>query len=114
MDARLALEIVAEQSGDATLQEMKEKLAKKERELEQSREVCKSLNVQNRKLRDQLFRDPGFQFGQAPSRKRNRMNTWKGFAESAGFVAIGHYYRPPGRPRSQQPWLASTWRKPVQ
>ena len=42
------------------------------------------------------------------------LDTWKGFAESAGFVAIGHYYRPPGRPRSQQPWLASTWRKPVQ
>lgn len=37
---------------------------------------------------------------------------WSRFMASAGFDAIGHYYRPPGRPRSQQPWLASTWRRP--
>ncbi|MFT5681418.1 MAG: SAM-dependent methyltransferase [Myxococcota bacterium] len=37
---------------------------------------------------------------------------WTGFMEDAGFSAVGHYYRPPGRPRSQQPWLASTWQKP--
>jgi len=26
-------------------------------------------------------------------------------------VEAGHYYRPPGRPRHQQPWLATVWRK---
>jgi len=29
----------------------------------------------------------------------------------AGFVELHHYYRPPGRPRHQQPWLATVWRK---
>jgi hypothetical protein len=24
---------------------------------------------------------------------------------------VGHYYRPPGLPRQQQPWLATVWRK---
>jgi hypothetical protein len=24
---------------------------------------------------------------------------------------VGHYYRPPGLPRHQQPWLATVWRK---
>ena len=36
---------------------------------------------------------------------------WARHMETAGFAAIGHYYRPPGRPRAQQPWLASTWRR---
>lgn len=36
---------------------------------------------------------------------------WRGFMTAAGFVEIGHYYRPPGLPREQQPWLASVWRK---
>ncbi len=36
--------------------------------------------------------------------------TWKGFAEGAGFTALHHYYRPPGLPRAQQPRLASSWR----
>ena len=36
--------------------------------------------------------------------------TWKGFAEGAGFTALHHYYRPAGLPREQQPWLASSWR----
>ena len=30
---------------------------------------------------------------------------------TSGFAEIGHYYRPPGRPCAQQPWLASVWRK---
>ena len=38
---------------------------------------------------------------------------WTRFMGDAGFDAIGHYYRPPGLPREQQPWLASTWRKPA-
>ena len=36
---------------------------------------------------------------------------WREFATGAGFVELGHYYRPPGLPRDQQPWLASLWRK---
>lgn len=36
---------------------------------------------------------------------------WRGFMTAAGFVEIDHYYRPPGLPREQQPWLASVWRK---
>jgi SAM-dependent methyltransferase len=36
---------------------------------------------------------------------------WKVYVEAAGFVEVSHYYRPPGVPREQQPWLASVWRK---
>ncbi len=41
------------------------------------------------------------------------LDTWERFMTAAGFVALGHYYRPAGLPRAQQPWLASVWRKPV-
>jgi SAM-dependent methyltransferase len=37
--------------------------------------------------------------------------TWRELVIAAGFVEITHYYRPPGLPRDQQPWLASLWRK---
>ena len=37
--------------------------------------------------------------------------TWRGLVSAAGFVELAHYYRPPGLPRQQQPWLASVWRK---
>ncbi len=37
--------------------------------------------------------------------------TWRSHVLSAGFVELAHYYRPPGLPREQQPWLASVWRK---
>jgi hypothetical protein len=37
--------------------------------------------------------------------------TWRDLVVMAGFVEITHYYRPPGLPRQQQPWLASLWRK---
>lgn len=36
---------------------------------------------------------------------------WRGYLTDAGFVEVGHYYRPPGLPREQQPWLASVWRR---
>jgi SAM-dependent methyltransferase len=36
---------------------------------------------------------------------------WGALVTTAGFVAIERYYRPPGLPRSQQPWLATVWRK---
>jgi SAM-dependent methyltransferase len=37
--------------------------------------------------------------------------TWCKFVRAAGFSEIRHYYRPPGLPREQQPWLASVWHK---
>jgi SAM-dependent methyltransferase len=40
-------------------------------------------------------------------------DTWADYLATAGFAALHHYYRPPGLPREQQPWLASVWRKPV-
>jgi len=40
-------------------------------------------------------------------------DTWRSLVADAGFVELSHYYRPPGLPREQQPWLASVWRKPV-
>ena len=39
-------------------------------------------------------------------------DSWADFVTGAGFTAVDHYYRPPGLPREQQPWLASVWRKP--
>lgn len=38
--------------------------------------------------------------------------SWREQVTAAGFVELTHYYRPPGLPREQQPWLASVWRKP--
>jgi SAM-dependent methyltransferase len=38
---------------------------------------------------------------------------WRGYMTAAGFVELTHYYRPPGLPREQQPWLASVWRRPM-
>ncbi|MGE5817302.1 MAG: class I SAM-dependent methyltransferase [Deltaproteobacteria bacterium] len=37
--------------------------------------------------------------------------SWRELVTAAGFSEITHYYRPPGLPREQQPWLASVWRK---
>jgi SAM-dependent methyltransferase len=37
--------------------------------------------------------------------------TWRQVVEHAGFRLIDHYYRPPGKPRREQPWLATLWRK---
>jgi SAM-dependent methyltransferase len=39
------------------------------------------------------------------------LETWRAHVTGAGFEAITHYYRPAGRPRHQQPWLASVWRR---
>ena len=41
------------------------------------------------------------------------LEAWRRFVTGAGFVELGHYYRPAGLPREQQPWLASVWRKPA-
>ena len=35
---------------------------------------------------------------------------WRAYVTAAGFAEVHHYYRPPGLPREQQPWLASVWR----
>jgi SAM-dependent methyltransferase len=40
------------------------------------------------------------------------LEAWRGYLGAAGFVELNHYYRPPGLPCEQQPWLATTWRKP--
>jgi SAM-dependent methyltransferase len=40
-----------------------------------------------------------------------RHETWREYLEAAGFSEIEHYYRPYGKPRAEQPWLASVWRK---
>ena len=39
------------------------------------------------------------------------LETWRALATAAGFTELHHYYRPPGRPRAEQPWLATVWRK---
>lgn len=38
------------------------------------------------------------------------LEAWQGHMTSAGFTEVEHYYRPQGKPRSEQPWLASVWR----
>ena len=37
--------------------------------------------------------------------------TWRAMLTAAGFDELDHFYRPPGLPREQQPWLASVWRR---
>ncbi|MGE6388631.1 class I SAM-dependent methyltransferase [Pseudomonas sp. NPDC078416] len=37
--------------------------------------------------------------------------SWTVLLTEAGFIEVEHYYRPPGLPRDQQPWLASVWRR---
>lgn len=37
--------------------------------------------------------------------------TWCDYVMEAGFDEIRHYYRPEGKPRAEQPWLASVWRR---
>jgi SAM-dependent methyltransferase len=39
------------------------------------------------------------------------LEAWRRHLSSAGFSELSHYYRPAGRPRAQQPWLASVWRR---
>jgi len=39
------------------------------------------------------------------------LEAWRGFMVTCGFEELSHYYRPRGRPRHEQPWLASAWRK---
>jgi len=39
------------------------------------------------------------------------LEAWRRFLIAAGFKELSHYYRPPGLPLEQQPWLASVWRR---
>ncbi len=40
------------------------------------------------------------------------LRRWRDLVASAGgFVEVDHYYRPADRPRAEQPWLATVWRK---
>ena len=39
------------------------------------------------------------------------LETWRERLIEAGFAEIDHYYRPPGKARHEQFWLASVWRK---
>ncbi len=40
------------------------------------------------------------------------LERWRSLVAAAdGFEEIEHYYRPPGKPRHEQPWLATIWRK---
>jgi SAM-dependent methyltransferase len=41
----------------------------------------------------------------------HRLETWRSAMADAGFTELEHYFRPPGLPREQQPWLASVWRR---
>jgi len=40
------------------------------------------------------------------------LDGWTSWVTGAGFEPIRHYYRPTGKPREEQPWLASVWRRP--
>ena len=37
--------------------------------------------------------------------------TWRAHLDAAGFVELAHYYRPQNKPRHEQPWLATVWRR---
>ena len=39
------------------------------------------------------------------------LESWRALLTAAAFTELEHYYRPPGLPLDQQPWLASVWRK---
>ena len=39
------------------------------------------------------------------------IETWRRHVTATGFTELEHYYRPPGLPLEQQPWLASVWRR---
>lgn len=39
------------------------------------------------------------------------LDGWRRLVTAAGFTELEHYFRPPGKPREQQPWLATVFRK---
>ena len=38
---------------------------------------------------------------------------WRALLARGGFEELEHYYRPPGKPRTMQPWLATVFRRPL-
>jgi SAM-dependent methyltransferase len=38
-------------------------------------------------------------------------NTWRRVVSGSGFALLDYYFRPPGKPRRQQNWLATLWRR---
>jgi len=36
---------------------------------------------------------------------------WRDVVSAADFELVDHYYRPSGKPRAEQPWLCTVWRK---
>jgi SAM-dependent methyltransferase len=36
---------------------------------------------------------------------------WSAYVTAAGFTLLDEYFRPAGRPRAEQPWLATVWRR---
>lgn len=40
------------------------------------------------------------------------LESWREHVTAAGFIELAHFYRPEGKPRNEQPWLATVWRKP--
>ena len=39
------------------------------------------------------------------------LESWRSYLTAAQFTELEHYYRPPGLPLEQQPWLATVWRR---
>lgn len=39
-------------------------------------------------------------------------DAWRELFEGAGFVELGHFYRPDTLPCDERPWLAMVWRRP--
>jgi SAM-dependent methyltransferase len=39
------------------------------------------------------------------------LESWRSYLTAADFTELEHYYRPPGLPLEQQPWLATVWRR---
>jgi len=39
------------------------------------------------------------------------LDGWRRHLTAAGFEELHHYYRPAGRPRAEQAWLATVWRR---
>lgn len=39
------------------------------------------------------------------------LESWRRHVKAAGYTELEHYFRPPGLPREQQPWLATVWRR---
>jgi SAM-dependent methyltransferase len=39
------------------------------------------------------------------------LERWRGLFTTTGFDDVSHYYRPKGKPRAEQPWLVTIWRR---